>query len=329
MKIYIWGTGFATSELLEKELSNIKIAGFIDSYKEEFRGAKCISPEQGTNLKYDAIIVCTGYAAEIYNEAIELSYDLDKFIFYYANLLPTDINRNYELVDRVLGEQYSYVIKNRYHVIRGMMYDDINKKKVAIENKTSGMYIDDYNRIRTFELLSDEIKSNNIDGNVAELGVFRGEFAKYINEVFSDRTLYLFDTFEGFRLEESEKEKENGNCGDAFIERFRNTNIQEVKNVMPNPTSIVFKQGLFPESLNGLEDSFAFVSIDVDFEQAIYDGLVYFVPRLTNGGYIMIHDYNSSTLRGVKSAIQNYEKKFEKLHKVPICDICGTLVLTK
>lgn len=88
-------------------------------------------------------------------------------------------------------------------------------------------------------------------------------------------------------------------------------------------------QGLFPESLQGLEDTFSFVSIDVDFEQAIYEGISYFYPRLCSGGYIFIHDYNSG-FRGVREAIKRYEADNKiKLAKVPIPDADGSVILTK
>lgn len=44
---------------------------------------------------------------------------------------------------------------------------------------------------------ADWIRSEKIEGNVAECGVFRGDSAKFINYYFSDRKLYLCDTFEG------------------------------------------------------------------------------------------------------------------------------------
>lgn len=39
-----------------------------------------------------------------------------------------------------------------------------------------------------------ELIRNNVQGNVAELGAYKGEFAKRLNQLFSDRKLYLFDT---------------------------------------------------------------------------------------------------------------------------------------
>lgn len=192
------------------------------------------------------------------------------------------------------------------------------------------MFGSDYNRLRTFELIVEQITNQKIPGAVAELGVFRGEFAKYINAAFPDRICYLFDTFEGFRQSEAQKEKQAGNCGDAFINRFQDTSEELVLQKMPIPHKVVCKKGLFPESLKGLEDNFAFVSLDVDFEQAIYDGMMYFYPRLSKGGYMFVHDYNSDTLKGVKHAIRKYEQeKNIILGKVPIPDLCGTLVITK
>ena len=98
---------------------------------------------------------------------------------------------------------------------------------------------------------------------------------------------------------------------------------------MKYPDKCIIKQGYFPESLDGLEDEFCFVSIDVDLEDSIYNGLKYFYPRMSAGGYIFIHDYNSY-LRGVKKAVKRYEKDTNTLlKKVPITDYDGSLVIVK
>ena len=47
-------------------------------------------------------------------------------------------------------------------------------------------------------LLAEQINEENIPGDVAELGVFKGDFAALINAAFPDRCIHLFDTFEGF-----------------------------------------------------------------------------------------------------------------------------------
>lgn len=161
-----------------------------------------------------------------------------------------------------------------------------------------------------------------IAGAVAEVGVFRGEFAQFINYAFPDKKCYLFDTFEGFDANEALNEVKNGNCTEAFIEAYKQTNIGVVLDRMKYIDNIIIKQGFFPESLEGLEEQFAFVSIDVDFEESIYEGLNYFYPRLSTGGYIFVHDYNSS-LCGVEKAVDR------NICKMPLCDANGTLVITK
>ena len=294
-------------------------------------GVRIYSPCDIVTKLYDVIVVATGYAKEVHDQALKMGFDLSRFVFVYNNMELVDFNQDYSLVSKIFGKEYSDVIRSRNRVIRTMMRDEARKSPFSDDPyRQHGMYSEDYIRIRTFGLVAEEIIDNNVSGNVAELGVFKGEFSKYINELFKDRVLYLFDTFEGFDSDEADFEKKAGNTGDAFIERFKNTSVQNVLNAMPYLERIVIKQGLFPDSLDGLDDRFSFVSIDVDFEQSIYEGIRYFYPRLNDGGYIFVHDYNSKTLKGVKKAIGRYEKDNGiRLCKVPIPDLCGTLVITK
>jgi len=189
-------------------------------------------------------------------------------------------------------------------------------------------YQNDIIRLEEFNLAVKEMRKRKVRGSTAEVGVFRGEFAQYINQAFPDETLYLFDTFEGFNSREAQAELEKGNCTKGFIEMHKETSFESVLSKMPYPQKVVVKQGLFPASLNGLEDKFSFVSIDVDFEQSILDCIEYFYPRMRKGGYIFIHDYNS-TLRGVERAVDAYESLHNIiLNKVPLFDACGTLVVS-
>jgi hypothetical protein len=143
----------------------------------------------------------------------------------------------------------------------------------------------DYYRFRTFELAANEIISNHVDGAVAELGVFRGTFSKLINAKFKDRKMYLFDTFEGFDNNEVESEFKAGNCDGNFMNFFRNTSVETVMSNMLYPEQVEVRKGYFPETLEGMPDeTYAFVSIDVDLEKSIYEGLKYFYPRLSEGG---------------------------------------------
>lgn len=207
--------------------------------------------------------------------------------------------------------------------------------KVVIDFMMLGMHrtrhfnvpsITNYIRINNFELIVDEILKKNVGGSVAEVGVYKGEFAKYINKAFPNKNFYLFDTFEGFNQNDINIElQENFSKGD---QNFSNTSIDEVLNKMDYKSKCIVKKGYFPESLNGLDETFCFVSLDADLYKPIYDGLEYFYPRLERGGYIFIHDYNNNLYPGARQAVNEFCMK-NKIPHVPISDSWGTTVIAK
>lgn len=183
-----------------------------------------------------------------------------------------------------------------------------------------------YIRISNFELIVKEILDRQVKGNVAELGVYKGEFAKYINLAFPDKTLYLFDTFEGFNEQDIQFER-NSNYSEGK-QNFSDTSVNVVLAKMKFPEKCVIKKGYFPDSLNGLEDNFCFVSLDPDLYKPIYDGLEYFYPRLNKGGYIFIHDYNNHLYPGASQAVRDFCNN-EGIVYIPITDAWGTVVIGK
>lgn len=283
MQIFIWGTGRLVGKVVGRYIDIDNIVGFIDNdtSKKEYMGKTVYHPEEISGREYDAICVANLYANEIFEQCLNIGICLDKVIFLYGNCNLQDMNKDYHFVAKILGKEYAEIVKRRYHVVRGTeAYGDL-----FMEEEKGAYYETDYVRIKSFELAVKEIRKRKIKGSVAEVGVFRGEFAQYINQAFPDSTCYLFDTFDGFNANEALKELQSGNCTDAFVEAYKQTNIGMVLERMKYLNNIVIKQGFFPESLGGLEDQFVFVSIDVDFENSIYEGLKYFWPRLLGGGH--------------------------------------------
>ena len=136
------------------------------------------------------------------------------------------------------------------------------------------------------------------------------------------RTLYLFDTFEGFDPAEAQGQ------GSGFVEAHRNTSAETVLRLLPHPEKAVIRQGLFPATAEGIEERFCLVSLDVDLEESTLAGLRYFLPRMSEGGYLLLHDYNNPGLPGVKRALKRWEAECGRLAAVPICDGNGTLVIS-
>ncbi|MDR2510778.1 MAG: TylF/MycF family methyltransferase [Spirochaetaceae bacterium] len=181
-------------------------------------------------------------------------------------------------------------------------------------------------RYRTLAAAAAEIKIRNLEGAVAELGVYKGDFASRINRRFPHRTLYLFDTFDGF--DKRDVEVENSFDHNAKPNDFTNKDVNLVLRKMRHPEMCVVRKGWFPESALGVEDRFVFVSIDADLYEPIYQGLLFFYPRLERGGYIFVHDYNGGVYDGAIKAVRRFAEEFKAAY-VPVSDLCGSVVFSK
>jgi O-methyltransferase len=184
----------------------------------------------------------------------------------------------------------------------------------------------DYIRISTLELVSHEIKKKNLKGSVAELGVYKGKFAKYINLYFQDRKLFLFDTFEGFDVRDINNEKKEGfSSGD---QDFSNTSVASVLKLMPFAENCIPVKGFFPDSAKDIHEEFVFVSIDADLYEPIYMGLKFFYKNLVKGGYIFIHDFNNDNYKGARKAVEQFCNE-ENILFTPIPDSAGSAIICK
>ena len=149
-------------------------------------------------------------------------------------------------------------------------------------------------RIRFYSiwLQTNRIKKDHIPGEIAELGVYKGETARILHLCFPDRKLHLFDTFEGFPAEDLIGE--TGKAAGYTSQHFADTSQAKVREHINGNENVLFHKGYFPGSTNDLTDlSFAFVSMDADLSNPTKAGLEFFYPRLSEGGIILIHDYNS------------------------------------
>ena len=173
-------------------------------------------------------------------------------------------------------------------------------------------------RIIFLEKLGELFREKGIEGCVAEGGVFQGEFAREINRVFPTHKFYLFDTFSGFDARDVEIEWEN-NYSVFGAGHFQITSEEMVMSKLPYPDMCVIRKGFFPETVEGLDETFCFVNLDFDLYQPILAGLEYFAPRMVKGGVILIHDYFAEPFKGVKDALKHFEAK-TGLNILPIGD---------
>jgi O-methyltransferase len=176
---------------------------------------------------------------------------------------------------------------------------------------------------------------------VAEVGVFRGEFAREINAAFPTRALYLFDTFEGFREDDIRADTAENAVLYAFDGEFGDTSAELVLARMPHAGRVVIRRGYFPDTFDlaapdgpaaptdpaaPAARKFGFVSLDADLYAPTAAGLAVFWPRMIDGGVILAHDYQNAALPGVRKAVDEFLPA-AKAVKLPIGDAMSVAIL--
>jgi Macrocin-O-methyltransferase (TylF) len=161
-------------------------------------------------------------------------------------------------------------------------------------------------RLWSFILNIKQVLDAGIEGDFAELGVWRGNTAAVLAYFAQPqhRTVYLFDTFEGF----SERDFKGVDAG-AWPKNFANTSLDMVREVVGAPWSACqVVAGYFPDSLQPQhrDKRYAIVSLDCDLYEPMKAGLEFFYPRMPRGGLLMLHDYSSRQWPGTKQAVDEF-----------------------
>ncbi|NBJ02855.1 methyltransferase [Lachnospiraceae bacterium] len=280
-------------------------------------------------MKTAVIYGSTGTGKNVYS-LIKGKYN----VLYFVDENPNRIGQKADFLDIKAREE---ILNNSPDVvILGQLTGYEEAKAWLIDNgiaeeKIICQYIDLPSRARKscLEQISAIFNEKGVNrGAVAELGVYRGDFAKVINATFPDRKFYLFDTFEGFPEIDLNYEKEHGLLKNA-VGKLSNTSVEYVLNKMTHRENCIIRKGYFPDTAAGLEnEQYAFVNIDVDLYKPILAGLEYFWPRMIENGYIFVHDYFSFSYDGARKAINEFAKK-NNIAFVPIGDTLSIAFVKK
>lgn len=275
---------------------------------------RILNEEFGVQEKYVVDNVLCEIESEIKSVAdMKEDYQHDDFVVLLAALYkPPRTNAIFQqLSDFVTAERLVDVLSPSTFFYPEYHYEDVNISK----NKKHW----------AIECISREIYKNGIEGSVVEAGVYQGKTSRIINRLFPDRKLYLFDTFEGFD-ERDQKKDDEANRYNTKLD-FTDTSEEFVLEQMPYPQNCIIKKGWFPESAVGVEDTFAFVRLDMDLYDPIYAGLKFFYPRMAKGGYIAIHDCRSRYFDGARAAVLEFCKE-NHLNYMCMPDELGTAVIS-
>lgn len=313
VEIYVYGTGCGAGDLIDRALPLDRVCAFVESSPkaDSFMGRPVISPRELAERPYDLVIVTSRQAEAIAAECQAAGLESERILFLKNHQTLTDRNRCYAIAEKALGPSFVAELKTSARLI---------PQPPGGESLDAQMYANDYVRIKTLELLCARLEK--VNGAVAELGVFKGAFARALNALMPQRELHLFDSFTGFA------EGEMAELGDGMVAAHRSTAAECVRAVLPYPEKAFFHPGLFPASADGVEARFALVSLDVDVEESTLAGLRWFVPRMEKGGFLLLHDWGNPALPGVRRAVERYEQEHKvTLPAVPLCDSKGTLVI--
>ena len=170
-------------------------------------------------------------------------------------------------------------------------------------------------------------QTRTVPGDIAECGVFRGHslvpMALYVKQQSIGKTLYGFDSFEGF--------------ADSVVDdlQFGGTNDEWKKPGVMNETSyrlvarkietfglrnVVLVGGFFEATLQRFNDHrFSYVHLDCDAYAAYQYCMAFFYPRLNAGGIISFDEYNDPPWPGCNKAIDEFlTDKPEKLRLIAL-----------
>ena len=175
------------------------------------------------------------------------------------------------------------------------------------------------NKMKIFETRNEMIASIPKGGMIAELGVFKGEFALKIDELCEPKELILIDSWSGTHLYSGD---ENGNHKNGVREYYTgeelyNITLKNVELCKCAVTTIRLTTDVLGTFSN---DTFDMIYIDADHSyEGVLKDLKNAYKKIKNGGYIMGHDYehnmhktNNNYNFGVKQAVDEFCREYNQ-----------------
>jgi hypothetical protein len=146
-------------------------------------------------------------------------------------------------------------------------------------------------RLWSFILNIKQVIAENVPGDFAELGVWRGNTASILAyyAAKAGRKVYLFDTFDGF----NERDLKGIDKGKQLL--FADTSMRLVREVIGVSSDVCsFVQGYFPSTLTDehRDRIYCVVSIDCDLYLPMKAALQLFYTRMSLSGILLLLDYS-------------------------------------
>lgn len=152
------------------------------------------------------------------------------------------------------------------------------------------------------------VQSLELDGDVAECGVYTGttskQFVRFLADHRIDKVVHLFDTFEGFPDVLAEPDR----VGTATTWLLREGNlacsVAEVTRRMDGMTGYRIHRGCFSDTFPDFDGPLCFIHADADLYRSTAEIIALADRCLVPGGTIVFDDYASEMFPGVGAAIR-------------------------
>ncbi|WP_417333256.1 TylF/MycF/NovP-related O-methyltransferase [Halarcobacter sp.] len=159
-------------------------------------------------------------------------------------------------------------------------------------------------RDRAFSLIEFLKYSLDKDGDLIEMGVYKGSTAYIIADISknTEKKLYLLDTFEG-----TPPHSENDNVKREGF--YSDTSLSYVKDYLMHFNNLSFIKGFIPKTFEKIKNqNFCFCHIHLNLYQSTIDALNFIFEKMVSGGIILIEDYGLEACAGVRKACDEFSK---------------------
>ena len=233
-----------------------------------------------------------------------------------------------KLLKKILSKfGYTAINTNLYNsLLKEELPFDLDGDFTEIYEKTNQFTMTSIARMYSMYKATEYVVSNNIPGDIVECGVWKGgsimiSALTLLKTNDSNRSLYLYDTYEGMnkptekdiRIYDNKpalniwkkfQEKDINRWDYAPLEEVK-TNLHSIKYPKDN---IKFIKGKVEETIpRNIPEKIALLRLDTDLYESTYHELVHLYPRLSKNGVLIIDDYGY--WKGQKEATDQYFKE--------------------
>lgn len=181
------------------------------------------------------------------------------------------------------------------------------------------------------EKCMDYISSDNIEGDIVEVGVAKGGLGLYMQHLIYQNNystkLYLYDTYTGF-IENKHMNKLESKLSKMTVrDQDGNGFLDDVKSLFKEndllQDNVIFVKGdIATTSLNQYPTAISLLYIDVDFYKPTLDTLNNLYHLVSPGGYVFIDDYGVKQFRCNEAVDQFISENNLKINLKKVNQFC-------